>query len=208
MRAVKTETDIRRDQIAEAAMELIGAGGLSSLSIAGIGERVGIVPSAVYRHYKGKDAVLDAVLQLLRARMLAHVEAVRGETPGALLRLRLLLVRHMTMLVEHPAFSHVVFAHFSHAGHAARWSGLHDTMCAYLKEIARIVEEGQHEGAIRSDIPSRTAAVMFIGLVLPAAMLHRLSGGDFDASAHVDAAWPVFLRGLAADGDRRRRRSG
>ncbi len=199
MRAEKTNTEVRQEQIAEAAMEMIAEGGLAALSIAGIAARVGIVPSAVYRHYQGKEAVLDAVLELLRSQMLANVKAACAETPEALDRLRSLLVRHMTMLVETPAFPHVVFAHFSQADHAGRWSGLHETMCAYLQEIARIFEQGQHEGGIRNEIPSHTAALMFIGLVLPAAMLYRLSGGEFSPKAHVDAAWPVFVRGLTAE---------
>ncbi len=198
MRATKTNTGIRREQIAEAAMEMISAEGFGALSIAGVAQRVGIVPSAVYRHYSGKEAVLDAVLELLRSRMLANVETVRSETPDALERLHSLLIRHMAMLATTPAFAHVVFAHFAQADHPERWSGLHDTMCAYLQEIARIVEQGQGEGAFRRDLLPRTTAVMFIGLVFPAAMLHRLSGGAFDPEAHVDAAWPVFVRGLTA----------
>ncbi len=199
MRAAKTNTGVRQEQIAEAAMEMIAEGGLTALCIAGVAERVGIVPSAVYRHYKGKEAVLDAVLELLRARMLANVAAVRTEMPDALERLRSLFSRHMDMLVENPAFPHVVFAHFSQADNAERWSSLHETMCAYLQEIVRIVEEGQAKGDIRPEIPPRTIAVMFVGLVLPGAMLHRLSGGAFDAVAHVNAAWPIFMRGLTAD---------
>ena len=198
MRAAKTNTDVRQEQIAEAAMEMIAEGGLTALSIAGVAERVGIVPSAVYRHYKGKEAVLDAVLGLLRSRLLANAAAARAEETGSLERLRALFSRHMSMLAENPAFPHVVFAHFSQADNVERWSGLHDTMCAYMQEIIRIVEEGQADGEIRPEIPPRTAAVMFIGLVLPGAMLHRLSGGDFDSAGHVDAAWPVFMRGLTA----------
>jgi len=199
MRAAKTHTEVRREQIAEAAMEMISTGGLSGLSIASVAERVGIVPSAVYRHYKGKEAVLDAVLDLLRVRLLANVSAVRAEEPSALGRLRGLFSRHMTMLTENPAFPHVVFAHFAQSDSMDRWASLRETMCAYLQEIIRIVEEGQEEGAIRREIPPRTAAVMFIGLVLPGAMLHRLSGGEFDPSAHVAAAWPVFRRGLTVE---------
>jgi AcrR family transcriptional regulator len=198
MRASKEETAVRQEQIADAAMELIGAGGLSGLSISGIAERVGLVPSAVYRHFKGKEAVLDAVLDLLRTRMLANVAAVRAEESEALPRLRLLLERHMAMMVERPAFIHVVLAHFSAADHEGRWSSLNATMCEYLHEVTGIVEQGQADGAIRAEIPSRTAAVMFIGLVLPAAMLYKLSGGKFDPAAHVKAAWPVFMRGLTA----------
>lgn len=198
MRAAKTHTEVRREQIVEAAMAIIATGGLSSLSIAGIAERVGIVPSAVYRHYDGKDAVMAAVLGHLRSRLLANVDAVCAETPEALGRLRRLLARHMAMLVETPALPRVIFAHFAQVEPDGGFSGLHETLCDYLRAVARIVEQAQQEGAIRRDIPPRTAAVTFIGLILPAAMLHRLSGGDFDPMAHVDAAWPMVMRGMAA----------
>jgi len=59
MRAQKTETEVRQEQIIEAALELIGAEGVGALNIAGIAEQVGIVPSALYRHFKSKDVVLD-----------------------------------------------------------------------------------------------------------------------------------------------------
>jgi len=199
MRSRKTATHIRKGQIAEAAMGLIAAKGLSGLSIAGVAECVGIVPSALYRHYASKDAILDAVLALLRERLLANVEAVRIETPYALDRLRSLLVRHLALLTENPAFPHVVFALFAEADHPERWSGLRDTMRSYLREIARIVEQGQQEGTIRRDLPSHTAAVMFIGLILPAAILHRLSNDAFDPETHVETAWPMFRRGLTAE---------
>ena len=80
MRAPKINTEIRQEQIAEAAIELIAAEGVNSLSIAGIAERVGIVPSAFYRHYKSKDEVLDAILDQLRIKLLGNVTAVRKES--------------------------------------------------------------------------------------------------------------------------------
>lgn len=183
-------------------MALIGAEGLSGFSIGRIAERVGIVPSAVYRHYESKEAVQDAVLDLLRSRLLTNVAGVCAETPNALERLRLLFERHMKMLVDNPAFPHVIFAHFSQHDDGDRWSSLHTTMCAYLTEVEEIIEQGKGDGLIRADIPSRTAAVMFVGLVLPAAMLHRLSDGEFDTAAHVESAWPAYVRALTVPGKR------
>jgi AcrR family transcriptional regulator len=199
MRATKTDTGTRQEQIAEAAMEMIASGGLASLSMAGIAERVGIVTSGVYRHYENKEAVMDAVLDLLRARLLANVATVRREAPHALGRLGALFMLHMTMLADNPAFPHVVFAQFSQADRPEGWHRLRDTMCAYVQEVVQIVEEGQREGEIRSDLPAKTAAVMFIGLVLPAAMLHRLSEGDFDTASHIETAWPAFARCMSAE---------
>lgn len=199
MRAAKIATKLRQEQIIEAAMSLIVSEGFSNLSIAGIAARVGIVPSALYRHYASKEAVLDAVLSHLRLRMLGNVKAVYSESPLALERLRLLLVRHMSMLVGTPALTPIVFAHFSQAVDVKRWSGLRDTVYAYLREVARIIEQGQADKTICSEISSSTAALMFIGLIFPAVMLHKLSAGDFDPIQHVNAAWPVFRRALTAD---------
>ena len=98
MRAQKTETELRQEQIIEAVLELIGTGGINALSIAGIADRVGIVPSALYRHFKSKDDVLDAVLELLRTRLLSNVSQTRKETPEALPRLKSLMMRHVHML--------------------------------------------------------------------------------------------------------------
>ena len=198
MRAAKINTELRQEQIIEAAMSLIVSEGFSNLSIAGIAARVGIVPSALYRHYPSKEAVLGAVLEHLRLRMLGNVKAVCLESPLALERLRLLLVRHMSMLVGTPALTPIVFAHFSQAANVERWSGLRDTVYAYLQEVARIIEQGQADGTICSEISSSTAAMMFIGLIFPAVMLHKLSGGDFDPMQQINAAWPVFRRGLTA----------
>lgn len=198
MRAAKVNTELRQEQIIEAAMSLIVSAGLSGLSIAGIAARVGIVPSAIYRHYAGKEAVLDAVLEHLRLRMLGNVKAVRSETADALERLRLLLVRHIKMLVGTPALTPIIFGHFSLATNLERWSGLRGTVNSYLSEVAQIIEQGQVDGTICPEIAASTAAVMFIGLIFPAAMLHRLSGGDFDPMEQVKAAWPVFRRGLSA----------
>jgi AcrR family transcriptional regulator len=199
MRAPKEITVVRQEQIAEAAMQLIAAHGLAGLSIAAIAQQVGIVPSAVYRHFPGKEAVLDAVLDLLQARMKQNVEIVCAESDSALERLHSLLTRHLTMLVENRAFPYLIFSHLSEADHSERRKRLESTMHGFLAQIAAIVRQGQQKGEIRSDLSPKTVAVMFVGMVLPAAVLFRLSGGKFDPIDHLNQAWPPFVRGITED---------
>ncbi|MGO9027251.1 MAG: TetR/AcrR family transcriptional regulator [Acidimicrobiales bacterium] len=52
----------RKSSILAAAADLFAAGGFSAVGIDEIGERVGITGPAIYRHFKGKDALLGAVL--------------------------------------------------------------------------------------------------------------------------------------------------
>lgn len=73
MATEKLNTQVRKEQIAQAALELVAAGGLMKLSVAAVARRVGLVPSALYRHFKGKDEVLDAALGLIQDKLLGNV---------------------------------------------------------------------------------------------------------------------------------------
>jgi AcrR family transcriptional regulator len=199
MRAQKTETETRQEQIVAAALELIGAEGVYALSIAGIAERVGIAPSAIYRHFKSKDEVLDGVLALLKNRLLGNIAHVRKEVPDALPRLRLLLMKHAYMLNENRAIPHVVFSDGIYTGHPDRKAAVADILTRYAAGIERIVWEGIEDGAIRADVEPATTAILFIGLILPAAVIWNVTDGKLDMMAHVEAAWPAFLRSIAAE---------
>jgi AcrR family transcriptional regulator len=199
MRAQKTETELRKEQIVEAALDLIGAEGAYALNIAGIAERVGIVPSALYRHFKSKDDVLDALLEFLRIRLLGNVAQVMEETPDALQRLKSLLMRHARMLSENRAIPHIVFSDGIYSGHLERKAKVAEIITTYLGMIQKIVEEGRLDGSIRKDVVPTTASVMFLGIILPAAVLWNLTEGRFDMIAHAENAWPAFVRCIATN---------
>ena len=199
MRARKIETEIRQEQIVAAALELIAAEGIYALSIAGIAERVGIVPSALYRHFKSKDDVLDAVLELLSNRLLGNVAQARKEAPQALHRLKSLLMRHAHMLSENRAIPHIVFSDGIYTGHPERKAKVAQIITTYLEKIQEIIEEGRQACTVREDVDPVTASVMFLGMILPAAVLWNVSEGRFDVMAHAEKAWPAFVRSLATN---------
>lgn len=198
MRAPKTDTEVRQDQIAEAAIGLMAAEGVHGLSIAGIAKRVGIVPSAFYRHYKSKDDVLDAILDQLRRKLLGNVAAVRRETDQAIERLKRLMERHVRLLAENHVIPQIVFSDSFYAGHTERKAKVKGIVAGYLGEVQKIVAEGQKEGTIRAGIPPETVSVMFLGMVLPTAVIRNVTGGRFDVNRYVEKAWPVFERGISA----------
>ncbi len=199
MRARKTGTEIRQEQIVKAALEIIGVEGISALSIAGIAHRVGIVPSAIYRHFQGKDAVLDAILEYIRTRVLGNVTLAREESEESPERLRLLLIRHLKMLREIGAIPHILFSDGLYTGHPERKEKVVGIMTTYLEEIQGIIREGIHEGSIRHDIDPVTASIMFLGMIVPAAILWNISGGRFNLLPHAEKAWPAFYKHITTN---------
>ena len=195
----KLDTEIRQEQFAEAALNIIGAQGLRGLSIARVAHRVGLVPSAVYRHFASKDDLLDAVLTLIRDRLLGNVTAVCGETTEPLECLRRLLMRHAQLVRENKGIPRIIFSDEVFAGHPQRKAAVHEMLRSYLKRVAEIVRLGQEKGQIRSGLDQSTLALMFMGMIQPAAILWRLSDGGIDITKHAERAWQIFSDAIRAE---------
>ena len=71
--AAKQKTAVRREQIAQAALDVLAELGPAELSMARIAERMGLATSAMYRHFPGKDALYSAggaaraIVEILKA---------------------------------------------------------------------------------------------------------------------------------------------
>ncbi len=118
----KLDTQIRREQIAEAALSLVASQGLRRLSVAAVARRVGLVPSGIYRHFKNKDEILDAVLDRVEQRLLANVKASRDEHADALECLKDVLMRHIRFLREGKVISvpRMIFSEDAHGDNPDR----------------------------------------------------------------------------------------
>lgn len=198
MRAAKLQTEIRQEQIAQAALDLVATHGLKGLSVARVARQVGLVPSAIYRHFPSKDDVLNAILGLIQDRLLANVQAVRAETADPLEQLRRLLLRHGRLVGEYQAIPRLLFSEEVYSGHPERKAKVYRIISRYVQRVGDIVRQGQRQGRIRADVPPHTMAVMFLGLVQPAAILWHMSDGGFDVTRHVEQAWRVFSAAISA----------
>ncbi len=188
----KLNTETRQEQIARAVLKLIGTHGVQNLSIAMVAENVGLVPSGIYRHFKGKDALLNAALDLIGTNLLENVDRICRQSSDALDRLRLLLMHEVTMLLENQAIPHIVFSESIFTDSEYRKAKIKTIMNDYFNRIEKIVCKGQQDGRIRPDIDCLTISLMFKGMVLPAVVLWKATDKGIDLVMHADSAWELF----------------
>ena len=129
----KLNTEVRQEQLAQAALSLITTQGLKGLSVARVARRVGLVPSAVYRHFEGKDELLDAVLELIRERLNANVVQASQDATDALQVLRRLVMAHVRLIRENEGILSVVFSDEVQNGRPERKARVHSIIQGYLK---------------------------------------------------------------------------
>jgi AcrR family transcriptional regulator len=190
----KLDTQIRREQIAEAAMSIVAEQGLRRLSVAAVARRVGLVPSGIYRHFKSKDEILAAVLDRVEQRLLANVQAAREQNADAVDCLHDVLMRHIRFIREGKVFSipRMVFSEDVHVGNPDRRQRVYQILNRYMGLICEIVQLGQSQGRIRPELEPRTVAMMLFGIIVPAGILWHISEGGFNVTQHAQKAWQLF----------------
>ena len=181
MGTLKMETALRREQIAQAALNIVSVSGLNGLSIAAIADRVGLVPSAIYRHFKGKEEVLDAVIDLIGDRLTGNVSAIYQETSDPVERLNRLLMRHIGMIKENQGIPRIIFSEDVYEHRPERKERVFGNVKKYLVRVSEIIRQGQEEGKIRKDADPWTLSIMF------------LSAGEFDVEKQGRKSWELFL---------------
>lgn len=197
MRTEKLSTDVRQEQILEAALDVVAARGMKGLSIGAVARRVGLVPSAIYRHFPSKEAVVDGVLELVQSRLAASIAGARDESENALDALEHLLKKHLQLVRKDMGIPLVVFSEEVFGSSARRKKRIYRLMSTYVRGVAALFEEAQRAGQIIEVAEPQELAVMFLGLLQPAAILWVVSGGDFDVTRQVDRSWQVFRKAIA-----------
>lgn len=190
MRAKKTRTNLRQEQIAQAALRIIGEVGLPGLSIAKIAQQVGISASNIYRHYANKEEVIDAVLDLVQHWLMDNIHAACAENTSSLKRLQVILERHANMLKENPG---VLLLMISAAQHGKK-PEVHNIITQYQAALSTIITQGQNSAELNSESPPQTLALMLIGILLPAALMLNLTDKNFNIDQHIQSAWPIYKK--------------
>ena len=106
----KVDTEIRREQIALAALSLVEKQGLQAVTVTRVARLVGLVPSALYRHFKGKDQIIDAVLDLIEEQMITNLAEIDNPADDPVAVLRNLLMRQVQMVLQYQAIPHFLFS--------------------------------------------------------------------------------------------------
>ena len=194
----KLNTEVRQEQIVHAAMNLIASRGLKGLSMAALANRIGLVPSAIYRHFKSKDDIVDMILDFIQERLLTNIRLACEEASEPTERLHRILKRHVETLRKNRAIPRIIFTEDVFAGNPKRKNRVYGIINGYLDGLNEIIREGQRKDQIRSDMDSKTVALMFLGMIQPGVILWFLSDGKFDIREHSEKNWNVFREAIRA----------
>lgn len=200
-RAPRLDNKTRREQIAQAALDLVSTRGYRALTVKRLAAKVGLTPSGLYRHFPDKAAILDALLELVADALQGNVQRAAAMKGSALDKLAALLrLQVETIGTKGFGAPRLFFSDDLSMRHPEKQTRLREIMEEFTGGIAAIIAQGQSEGLIREDIPPANLGIMFMGLFQPGALMNYLHRGAFEMQRQAEAAWGVFAVGLTAKG--------
>jgi AcrR family transcriptional regulator len=91
-----------RQQILDAARDLLVRDGYDHLSMRRVAERIDYSPTAIYLHFKDKQDLVFSLCDETFARLLRELDTLEAEYPDPLVRLRKGMERYIAFGLKHP----------------------------------------------------------------------------------------------------------
>lgn len=175
--AAPSYTSPRRAEILAAAAELFARRGYHGVSIGELGRAVGLTGPALYRHFRGKDAVLAEMLLDISERLLTEGARRAAAATGPAQALEALLRWHVAFALDNPALITVHERELDNVSEPQRRE-IRRVQRAYVEEWVRVL---RHLDRGLADDRARAAVHATFGLLNSTP--HSAGGLDRDAMA-------------------------
>jgi TetR/AcrR family fatty acid metabolism transcriptional regulator len=164
----------KRRQILDAAIRVFARQGFHATRVSDIADEAGVAYGLVYHYFRSKDEVLGELFVERWSLLLSAIEETdrTGESPRR--KLAAVAAFIVDSYRHDPELMKVIIVEVTRAANSFGRTHLAEIRRAY-ESIAKIVEDGQEQGAFRSDVAPMFASMSFYG-----AIEQLLSGWIFD----------------------------
>jgi AcrR family transcriptional regulator len=184
---MKEMTD-RQKEIVEASLALVTDHGLEALTIKNIAARVGFSDAAVYRHFKNKAQILEAIIDQFSAgsaRLLAEIESCDCPSPD---KIKLFFLDRCRVFSGDRVLATVMFAENLFQNDPTLAAKLHRVLQGHRRLLLAIIRDGQRRRHIRP-LPAEHMFTMVMGSLRLLVLQWRGGGYEFDLLRAGEKLW-------------------
>jgi len=169
----------RQNEIIKISLELIAQKGIQGLTIKNLAVEIGVVESAIYRHFKNKFEILDTILETIRENSIADNF---DKNINTILQLEEGWKNHFKIFASFPALVSVIFSEDLFQNETSLLNKTKEIMQKSINDLTSIIKYGQKKEEIRSDIKAEHLALMLIGSIRMYVKQWKMSDYSYDLS--------------------------
>lgn len=193
----KKSTHIRREEIVQAALQIIGEKGVHALTITEIAGRAGMSDANIYRHFKGKQEIMAALGDFISEAVMGKAADVAAGNGSALGKLGIIFRSHIALIATHPGLPRFMFSEEIHLGDPHLANTMAAKIAGYTETLSKVIAAGIKAGEIRPLSPKETALTL-LGMIPFTALRWFITRGAFDLDAEAERLWNNFLQLIQA----------
>lgn len=160
-------TEERKQQIANAALEIIAEEGLGKFTTAAIAKKVGLTDGALFRHFKSKQDIVLAAIGVIEDMFFKDFPPAEGDP---LDRLGALVRQRLSFLLKHPFLVRLIFSRqLSQASGKKGGERIGHMQARTIKFIHACLQEAEKQGMIRDGLSADDLTLVVFGSVFAAA---------------------------------------
>jgi AcrR family transcriptional regulator len=194
----RESTEIRQQQIIDAAAVLIFKHGSEHLTVKRIAAQVGISEAAIYRHFPSKKKILSFLLSHIEEVLLEDLSPKSlADQPISLEVIERTIRSHFTRIDMRNGISFQVIAEIISLGDGNLNKQASMTIRSYINRLKGLLADGVRDGAVRSDIDLDASATLLFTLIQGLVNIWSLSPGSFKLVDRFASLWQVFREAIA-----------
>jgi AcrR family transcriptional regulator len=191
-------TQVRQQQIIDAAAILIFKYGSEHLTDKRIAAEVGITEAAIYRHFKSKKSILSFLLSHIEEVLLKDISPGTVANEAVTLEIIEKIIRtHFSRIGKRKGISFQVIAEIISLGDRTLNKQASRTIDKYISRLKELLTEGVRDGAVRQDIDLDAAATLLFALIQGLVNIWSLSTGSFNLIEKYTSLWEVYREAVA-----------
>jgi len=190
--AIKMRNDVRREQVIQAALKIVGKKGVGGLTTAAIARAVGVSEANLYRHFKNKEEILFETGKGIGDAIRRNLEVVLATPVRPVLKLKRAFLLHLEFIEKNEGIPRLGFSEEMHINNKRLKKEFLKNIELYASGLEALFRDAQRLGSVRRDVDRRALAAMLIGMVQVLVMRWSLSGFSFSLKNEGMKLWKNY----------------
>ncbi len=195
--------DERKSEIVMAVLRLADKLGPDRLTTQSIADEVGLTQPGIFRHFATKQALWQAVAELIADKMSAAWQDALSSGDDPRERIKSLILAQLKQIETYPAIPAILFSRELQADNEPLRKALLGVLARFHATITAELADARKDGIIRQDLDPEDGAILLISLVQGLAMRWSLGARTFSMEAEgrrlLDAQIKLFQSGPAGE---------
>ncbi|MDY0212281.1 MAG: TetR family transcriptional regulator [Desulfuromonadaceae bacterium] len=191
----------RRAATIMAVVDLSARQNPSEITTAAIAKHMRLTQGALFRHFSGKAAIWESVMDWVAKRLAARIELAAQQATTSLEALEAMFMAHIDFVVSHPGVPRMMFGELQRADDSAAKKMVRVFIRRYESRLCALIEEGKSKGEFAPQIDTAAAATLFVGSIQGLVIQSMLVGEPGKMRDEARRVFALLQRALTPDGE-------